>query len=116
LHFWGIPTAAFDDLTTEACARFNESVPDAPGVRYFSVAGTCPRELLPRVALLPAELVRGEEGPNDGIVSVRSATYGEASEVWEADHMSLVNHPNRRATGWSHRPSAYLRLIKQLDH
>src|SRR5262245_42891365 len=37
-HF-GLPREAFDDLTTESCCRFNEQTPDAPGVRYFSVAG-----------------------------------------------------------------------------
>ncbi|HJZ89600.1 MAG TPA: alpha/beta fold hydrolase [Gemmataceae bacterium] len=115
LHFWGVPTDAFDDLTTEACARFNEQVPDAPGVRYYSVAGTCPRDLLTPLWRPVAGLVTGEEGPNDGIVSVRSASYGEGCEVWDGDHMHLVNRPNPRATEWGHRPSDYLRLVSRLE-
>jgi triacylglycerol lipase len=117
LNFWGIPTDAFDDLTSEACERFNELTPDAPTVRYASVAGHCPRELLPRLSLWSvwsADIVAAAEGPNDGVVSVRSAKWGETEEVWAADHMSLVNRPNPRATGWGHRPSDYLRLVERL--
>src|SRR5215218_5629456 len=62
LHLWGIPTEAFDDLTTESCARFNELLPDAPGVRYFSVAGRCERKYLPPIWWAAAEVAMGEEG------------------------------------------------------
>ena len=55
-----------------------------------------------------------EEGPHDGVVSVASATHGEGVEVWDADHMNLVNRPNPRATGWGHRPSDYLRLVERV--
>jgi triacylglycerol lipase len=113
LQFWGVPTDAFDDLTTEACARFNEETPDVPGVRYYSVAGACPPEWVPWV-WWPAMTFGPEEGPHDGVVSVASATYGERVEVWDADHMNLVNRPNPRATGWGHRPSDYLRLVERV--
>lgn len=114
MHFLGIPTDAFDDLTTESCARFNEQVPDAPGVRYYSVAGACPREVLSPL-WWPAADVVDAEGANDGVVSVASARYGDGCEVWEADHMNLVNRPNPRATGWGHRPDDYLRLARRLE-
>jgi triacylglycerol lipase len=115
LRFCGVPTDAFDDLTTEACARFNELMPDAPGVRYFSVAGSCQRLFLPKLWWPAAALVAQEEGANDGVVSVRSAAYGEGCEVWDSDHMNLVNRPNRRAAGWGHRPSDYLRLVRRME-
>ena len=35
----GVPYQAYIDLTTTACRAFNERTPDAPTVRYFSVAG-----------------------------------------------------------------------------
>ena len=35
-------------------------------------------------------IVRLAEGPNDGVVSVASARYGEACDVWTGDHMSLA--------------------------
>jgi triacylglycerol lipase len=114
LHFWGIPTDAFDDLTSEACARFNEKTPDAPGVRYYSVAGACPQELVPW-QWWPATVLSPEDGPNDGVVSVKSAAWGEGMEVWDSDHMNLVNRPNPRATGWRHRPSDYLRLVGRVN-
>ena len=37
----GLSYQAFIDLTTLGCRRFNETVPDAPKVRYFAVAGVC---------------------------------------------------------------------------
>jgi triacylglycerol lipase len=114
LHLWGIPTEAFDDLTAEKCNRFNEDVPDVTGVRYFSVAGRCPRRLLSPMWWPAASIVEGE-GPNDGVVSVASATYGESCEVWDGDHMNLVNRPNPRASGWGHRPSDYLRLVERVE-
>jgi triacylglycerol lipase len=115
LHFWGVPTEAFDDLTTDRCARLNEMLPDAPGVRYSSVAGRCPRNLLPPLWWPAAGLMAEDDMPNDGVVSVASATYGERCDVWDGDHMNLVNRPNPRATGWGHRPSDYLRLLHGLN-
>jgi triacylglycerol lipase len=114
LNFWGVPTDAFDDLTTESCARFTEETPDAPGVRYYSVAGACPTELLPWV-WWPAKMLGPEDGPHDGVVSVASATWGDGVEVWDADHMNLVNRPNPWAPHWGHRPSDYLRLAQRLE-
>jgi triacylglycerol lipase len=39
-------------------------------------------------------VVADAEGPNDGIVSIASARWGEALDVWDADHMNLVNWPH----------------------
>jgi triacylglycerol lipase len=96
-QMFGISYQAFHDLTTGACRRFNEDVPDAPGVRYFSVAGRCDGPLLGLEWKLPHAIVSRAEGANDGIVSVASAAWGEHSEVWEGDHLNLVNWPNRYA-------------------
>ncbi|HMC64035.1 MAG TPA: alpha/beta fold hydrolase [Gemmataceae bacterium] len=93
--FLGIPTQAFYDLTTASCRTFNDQVPDDPRVRYFSVAGRHDSRYLHPGWLLPHSIVQQAEGPNDGVVSVASATYGETMEIWEGDHFSLVNwlHP-----------------------
>ena len=48
----GVPDDAFFDLTTDACRRFNERVPDVPGVRYFAVAGVCEKAWLGIVGAL----------------------------------------------------------------
>jgi triacylglycerol lipase len=94
MRFLSIPTRGFYDLTTASCARFNRKVPPAPGVRYFSVAGKHDGAFFNPEWLLPYNIVLENEGPNDGVVSVASATYGESVEVWEGDHFSLVNQGN----------------------
>jgi triacylglycerol lipase len=89
--FFGISCQAFEDLTVARCRAFNEETPDAPGVRYFSVAGRFQFNWLSPQWGLPASIVDQAEGPNDGVVSVASATYGEGCEVWDGDHMNLIN-------------------------
>jgi triacylglycerol lipase len=89
-----IPTRGFYDLTTASCAAFNQDVPPDPKVRYFSVAGKHDGGLFNPEWLLPYNIVLDNEGPNDGVVSVVSASYGESVEVWEGDHFSLVNQGN----------------------
>jgi triacylglycerol lipase len=113
----GIPHEAFFDLTTDHCRRFNEAVPDVPGVRYFSVAGECVKPWLGPEWLLPHRIVERAEGPNDGVVSVASARWGEHAEVWEGDHLNLVNHPNRLARRrgvWADRAPDYGRIVRRL--
>ena len=63
----------------------------------FSVAGKFECGWTALEWSIPAGVLRKLEGPNDGVVSVASATYGESCDVWDADHFSLVNwyHPLR---------------------
>ncbi len=113
-----VSTDAFFDLTTDACRRFNERVPDAPGVRYFAVAGVCESPWLGPEYRLPAGIIGRSEGPNDGLVSVASATWGEQTDVWTGDHLNLVNWPNRRmrrAGTWHDRAGDYGRLLVRLS-
>src|SRR4051794_1601724 len=57
LDFLLLPYGAFQDLTVAGAAEFNRLTPDAPGVRYFSVAGrfrpdwTTPQWFLPAAVL-----------------------------------------------------------------
>jgi triacylglycerol lipase len=93
-HF-GLAREAFDDLTVEACRRFNEQTPDVPTVRYFSVAGRLKhREWLRSDWAISEPIIYRAEGQNDGLVSMSSAAWGEWCEVWDGDHLSLVNWPN----------------------
>ncbi len=113
----GIPDDAIFDLTTERCRRFNEEVPDSPDVRYFSVAGVCDRAWVGREWEFPYRLVARAEGPNDGVVSLASARWGERTDVWDGDHLNLVNWPNRlmqRAGEWHDRGPDYGRLVSRL--
>jgi triacylglycerol lipase len=112
-----VPDRAFFDLTTESCRTFNADVPDVPGVRYFSVAGRCGNAWLAPQWLFSHGVVAKQEGDNDGLVSVTSATYGEGSEIWDGDHLSLINWPNPIAQKngcWQDRPALYAGLIRRL--
>jgi len=113
----GVPDDAFFDLMTDSCRRFNETVPDAPGVRYAAVAGVCDRAWLGAEWALPARIVGRAEGPNDGVVSVASATWGGRTDVWVGDHLNLINWPNRKARRkgeWTDRTADYGRLLREL--
>ena len=117
LRLVGIPHQAFFDLMTDSCRRFNEDVPNVPGVRYFAVAGRCERQFVGPEWLLPYKIVERAEGPNDGVVSVVSATWGEDTDVWAGDHLNLVNWPNRRARKrgvWGERAPDYGRIVRRL--
>jgi triacylglycerol lipase len=117
LRACGISTDAFFDLTTDQCRRFNETVPDAPGVRYASVAGECAKPYLGAEWQLPSVIVGRAEGPNDGVVSVASAAWGERQDVWAGDHLNLVNWPNRKmrkAGLWHDRGPHYADLLARL--
>jgi triacylglycerol lipase len=117
MEFFSLPFQAFYDLTTASCRRFNEDVPNVPGVRYFSVAGKFEGDWFNPEWQLSHKIVSAAEGDNDGVVSVRSATYGETCEIWDGDHLSLVNWPNPalQARGrWYDRTEQYGKLVGRL--
>jgi triacylglycerol lipase len=87
----GLEVGAAADLTTEQCARFNRETPDVAGVRYYSVSASRPRKLMPAFALHSHKIIYKAEGPNDGLVSVRSAKWGTYLGNWSADHWQSIN-------------------------
>jgi len=118
LRLVGIPHEAFVDLRTDSCERFNEDVPNVPGVRYTSVAGMCETPWVGLEWAVPHGIVKRAEGPNDGVVSVASATWGERTEVWPGDHLNLVNWPNRLAKRrglWTDRAADYVNLMHHFE-
>ncbi|MBI3407492.1 MAG: hypothetical protein HY040_03940 [Planctomycetes bacterium] len=115
--FLSIPSQAFYDLTTANCKKFNHEVPDVPGVRYFSVAARHDGSFMNPEWLLPYNIVYQAEGPNDGVVSVASASYGERIEVWDGDHFTLVNwlNPfNLIRSRWRNPEPKYAPLLARL--
>ena len=112
-----IPYQAFLDLSSSACREFNERTPNMPGVRCFGVAGRCDRALVAIPWLISHGIVSRAEGPNDGVVSVQSARFGEQTDVWEGDHLNLINVPNLRARlrgRWTDRRLLYGGLVRRL--
>ena len=103
------------DLTTERCARFNETIRDVPGVRYFSISTARPMRQLPAWAFPSWLIVHKAEGPNDGLVSVTSANWAEHLETWPVDHWHAVNQRRCRAAIKSGDISPrYLSVIQQI--
>lgn len=113
----GLDVGAAADLTGEACGRFNEKVPDAPGVKYYSVSAARPFWSVTPLLYQPYRVVYEAEGENDGLVSVRSAQWGEHLETWAADHWHLLNRrfviEGEKGTG-DIRPY-YQRVIERLE-
>ena len=95
----GVDIKGVFDLTSDACRKFNDSIPDAPSVRYFSTGGQFePHRVLgvPQGLLgLTHEIIAKTETHNDGLVSVASATMARAGwqalEPWKANHYRLIN-------------------------
>ncbi len=88
---------ALADLTPEACARFNEAVPDRDDVRYLSFAGARPEGEMPLAFRPWTRMLTREAGENDSQVPVSSARWGDFRGVERADHLELV--------GWSLAPA-----------
>jgi triacylglycerol lipase len=112
-----IPYEAIFDLTTTRCRKFNEETPDAQKVRYFSVAGRFEPNWMYPEWQIPHRIIRRKEGPNDGLVSETSATYGEDCAKWEGDHVSLINWPAPAAKArgvWRDRVDDYGSLVRRL--
>jgi triacylglycerol lipase len=114
--FANVPYEAFFDLTVARCTEFNRRTPDAPGVRYFSVAGDFRPDWQTPEWQLPACIVARVEGPSDGIVSVASATWGESCTRWDGDHFNLINwkHSWTPARRQKDRTADYASLMRRL--
>ena len=99
---FGLEIGAVPDLTCERCAIFNQQIPNVPGVRYYSVGASRPFRDMPAFAKFSHAIISKSDGPNDGLVSVRSAKWGTYLGTWRADHWQSVN----RRYSWRkrHRP------------
>ncbi len=91
LNALGVDVQGARDVTTEGCAQFNEEVPDAPGVKYFSIGACRPWQKIAPFALPGWRIVYDADGDNDSIVSVNSSRWGKHLGVWAADHFHTIN-------------------------
>jgi triacylglycerol lipase len=88
LEAFGVNVDGFADCRPAFCQDFNERNPDDPGVRYFSyTAAVAPPRVTPLLRRA-WNLLTPMEGPNDGIVSVRSARWGEEVGRLGVDHFA----------------------------
>jgi triacylglycerol lipase len=104
-----------NDLSRTSMSLFNSYVRDVPGVYYASWAGrscgpldhgcqdawrgeTCEPFLQPTFELLSLE-----QGPNDGMVAVESAIWGEFMGEFPGDHFDEVGQvADTNNTAWNH--------------
>jgi triacylglycerol lipase len=91
MKFLGLNVRAVSDLTTESCKIFNERVPNHQAVKYFSISAARPWHRVPPFMIHSNKMIEALEGPNDGVVSVASATWGEHLGTWPCDHLHAIN-------------------------
>lgn len=86
----------FKDLTTTVCAQFNEQAAvfeQACGVTFQTYAGAQDISYVFLPLQLPWGIIKGNEGDNDGLVSVRSAQWRPEyfqKPVINADHLNEI--------------------------
>lgn len=91
-----VETGAFGQLTRKYMAEeFNPQTPDVEGVRYFSYGATV-QPTLWSAFRHSHRIVMEAEGPNDGLVSVRSSRWGTyKGTLVGVSHLDLINWTNR---------------------
>ncbi|KAG0301814.1 hypothetical protein BGZ98_008026 [Dissophora globulifera] len=96
----GIERGAAESLTTYYLQNeFNPKTPNDPEVAYFSYGASFNPGLFSRFRFSWG-VIMDREGPNDGLVSVKSAQWGTyVKTIPNADHMDLMNWVN--ALAWS---------------
>ncbi|KAK4164468.1 lipase 2 [Cladorrhinum sp. PSN259] len=94
----GWEPSAFSQLTKQYMNdEFNPKTPDNPTVQYFSYGAMVkgkPPFLSP--FRLSHRVIEGQEGPNDGLVSVQSSQWGTyKGTLVGVNHLDLINWSNR---------------------
>jgi triacylglycerol lipase len=94
LQSLGIETAAFEELTTRHMEDFNSVTLDDPDVRYYSF-GASFTPTWGSVFRTSHGIIEAKEGPNDGLVSVSSAMWGEyKGTIRNVNHLDIINWVN----------------------
>ena len=84
---------AVSDLTAESCRRFNENVPDCPGVYYQSFGSKINRAMTSAFPLNFSHMLASRfDGENDGLVSVSSSEWGEKYTVLRSSDPDGISH------------------------
>ena len=84
---------AVSDLRASFCAQFNENVPDAENVYYQSVGSKINKALTSVFPLNFSNLLAGRfDGPNDGLVAIDSAKWGDNFTVLSSRSPDGVSH------------------------
>lgn len=79
-------------LSRSASASFNRANPDAPGVAYRSYAGKMRNPFSDLIFFWTWSITRLVEGPNDGLVPVESAKWGDYRGEISGNKLRGVSH------------------------
>jgi triacylglycerol lipase len=112
LEALGHDMKGYRDVTPEACRRFNHLAPDAPGVTYYAYTASVSRQRVSPVLRQSYDVLWREEGPNDGMVSVASATRGAVLGHLGTDHFCQIGHGHFQSD-FDHR-AFFLSLAREL--
>ena len=94
----GFPFGALGDLTTEGAARIPDAATSHPHIRYrsfFASGRPAPFRATSLVLAPTHHYIHSVTSPqpNDGVVALDSARYGEFQEpFWACDHVDMVGH------------------------
>ncbi|CAG8691436.1 6021_t:CDS:2, partial [Racocetra fulgida] len=84
-------TPAYSNLTTDYCVNyFNQNTPNDPSVAYYSYGASTDIPIWSPL-YFPHQIIKGKEGANDGLVSVKSAQWGKYLGTVECDHWDLTD-------------------------
>lgn len=83
---------ATHQFSTSDSERFNLEVPNAKGVYYQSYASIMRCVVSDLLLWLPYCLIYPLEGPNDGLVSIESAKWGQFREVFKSSNLRGISH------------------------
>ncbi len=79
-------------FSTEYAKQFNESNPDVPGIFYQSYAGIMKGPLSDVNLWITYLVVKLVEGKNDGLVTVKSAEWGEKFTILTGNGIRGISH------------------------
>lgn len=116
-----LPTTfgALAQLSTTSMAEFNKNVLDDPTVKYFSYGARFFPNWVSWLRV-PWGIIYRKEGDNDGLVSCKSAEWGEYQGTLEnCDHWDVINlthlKPRALRNAQFHAPVMYLHVMDQLS-
>jgi len=117
LRPFGLNMGGFKGLTRESCAKFNDITIDfekSNGVLYQTIAGVQPLNRIFRPLRYSYRIIWREEGENDGLVSLKSATWRDEYllERLDADHFDQIGWWDGSKGTWMDK-EAFERRIRQ---
>lgn len=107
------------DLTTEACAKFNVTCVDQPGITHYAIAGDALGGSKFSTLLRLASRIGGiENKPGDGVVTVESAERKDWIILprWPVDHLAEIGWNKDYLFDASEHIERYLQLISEVTH